>query len=240
MKISIITPSYNQEKYLERTILSVWNQEGDFELEHIVIDGGSTDNSIDILSKYDNLYKSNLFPFRCKDMKFFWESKPDQGQDDAEVNPEKAQAIELRGFIQFGGDAGNKLAEQENVEGVAEKIRNDQRQQGVDPAQVAENDKGWNHGHFPRNHHGAEQDQKQEVFARRAQAGEAIGYHAAGDHLTQDGKNHKNETVQEKAREVQIHLENAHEILKMEFFGEECKLCHVGGFVARQRDGDYV
>lgn len=83
MKISIITPSYNQEKYLERTILSVWNQEGDFELEHIVIDGGSTDNSIDILSKYDNLYKSNLFQFRCKDMKFFWERKPDQGQDDA-------------------------------------------------------------------------------------------------------------------------------------------------------------
>lgn len=80
MKISIVTPSYNQSRFLERTILSVWRQEGDFELEHIVIDGGSTDNSIDILLKYDHLYKSNLFPFKCKNVKFFWESKPDKGQ----------------------------------------------------------------------------------------------------------------------------------------------------------------
>lgn len=83
MKISIVTPSYNQSRFLERTILSVWRQEGDFELEHIVIDGGSTDNSIDILLKYDHLYKFNLFPFRCKKLKFIWESKPDKGQADA-------------------------------------------------------------------------------------------------------------------------------------------------------------
>jgi len=83
MKISIITPSYNQEKYLERTILSVWKQEGDFELEHIVIDGGSKDQSIDILLKYDHLYKSSLFPVKCKNFNFSWESRPDKGQDDA-------------------------------------------------------------------------------------------------------------------------------------------------------------
>jgi glycosyltransferase involved in cell wall biosynthesis len=83
VKISIVTPSYNQEKYLERSILSVWRQEGDFELEHIVIDGGSKDQSIDILLKYDHLYKSNLFPVKCKNFTFSWESIPDKGQDDA-------------------------------------------------------------------------------------------------------------------------------------------------------------
>jgi glycosyltransferase involved in cell wall biosynthesis len=83
MKISIITPSYNQEKYLERTILSVWNQEGDFELEHIVIDGGSTDQSVAIVKKYDHFYKSGQFPFKCKTFKFIWLSEQDKGQSDA-------------------------------------------------------------------------------------------------------------------------------------------------------------
>jgi len=83
MKISIVTPSYNQENYLEKTILSVWNQQGDFELEHIVIDGGSTDQSMDILLKYDHLYKNGQFPFKCKAFNFIWLSEPDKGQTDA-------------------------------------------------------------------------------------------------------------------------------------------------------------
>ncbi len=83
MKISIITPSYNQARYLERTILSVWNQEGDFELEHILIDGGSTDESISILKRYDQYYRNNQFIFKCKAFKFTWLSEPDNGQSDA-------------------------------------------------------------------------------------------------------------------------------------------------------------
>lgn len=83
MKISIVTPSYNQGKYLEKTILSVWNQKGDFELEHIIIDGGSTDQSLDIIKKYDHLYGSGQFPFNCKTFKFSWLSERDKGQSDA-------------------------------------------------------------------------------------------------------------------------------------------------------------
>ena len=52
MKISIITTNYNTDKYLEETILSVLNQKGDFELEYIITDGGSTDNSLNIVRKY--------------------------------------------------------------------------------------------------------------------------------------------------------------------------------------------
>ncbi len=58
-KISIITPSFNSEKTIEKTILSVIEQQRIYNLEYIVIDGGSTDKTCEIIKKYAN--KINIF-----------------------------------------------------------------------------------------------------------------------------------------------------------------------------------
>lgn len=68
-KISIITPSYNQCEFIEATINSILTQNYP-NLEYIIIDGGSTDGSVEIIKKYEKYLH-------------FWCSEPDAGQYDA-------------------------------------------------------------------------------------------------------------------------------------------------------------
>lgn len=84
-RISIITPSFNQGRYLGENIISVASQ-GYTNLEHVVIDGGSTDNTLQVIEQH-------------KDKLAYWVSEPDNGQSDA-VNKGFAKASgEIIGWL---------------------------------------------------------------------------------------------------------------------------------------------
>lgn len=68
MKVSIVTPSFNQGQFIERTLHSVANQTG-AEIEHVVFDGGSTDRTVEILKRFSPAVR--------------WVSEKDKGQSDA-------------------------------------------------------------------------------------------------------------------------------------------------------------
>jgi glycosyltransferase involved in cell wall biosynthesis len=70
VKLSIVTPSFNSRRFIDRTAQSVLSQSGNFELEWIVVDGGSTDGTVDLLR--------NLSDPRVR-----WSSEADRGQSHA-------------------------------------------------------------------------------------------------------------------------------------------------------------
>lgn len=100
--ISIVTPSYNQGEFIEETILSVKNQNYP-KIEHIVVDGGSTDNTVEILKKYERSYNLR------------WVSEPDEGQADAINKGFRMARGEIVGWLNsddvyFSRDVFSKVA----------------------------------------------------------------------------------------------------------------------------------
>jgi glycosyltransferase involved in cell wall biosynthesis len=84
LKISVVVPSLNQAQFLPQTLRSILGQRGDFDLECIVVDGGSTDGSREIIAAH----AANA------DVEVKWSSEPDNGQGDA-IN---------RGLLRASGD----------------------------------------------------------------------------------------------------------------------------------------
>lgn len=84
-KISLITPSFNQARFLEETLKSVLDQNYP-NLEYIVMDGGSTDGSVEIIERY-------------ADKLSYWISEPDDGQTDALIRGFAKATGEILGWL---------------------------------------------------------------------------------------------------------------------------------------------
>jgi glycosyltransferase involved in cell wall biosynthesis len=83
MKFSIITPVLNRPDYLDNTIKSVIRQEGNFEIEYIIQDGGSNNITIDLIKKWETAILEKKEKIHCSGIEFKWYSEPDLGMYDA-------------------------------------------------------------------------------------------------------------------------------------------------------------
>jgi glycosyltransferase involved in cell wall biosynthesis len=84
LKVSIVTPSFNQGQFIKRTLESVARQEG-AEIEHVVFDGGSTDTTVDVLTHFLPAVR--------------WVSEKDRGQTDAVNKGIRATDGEIIGWL---------------------------------------------------------------------------------------------------------------------------------------------
>lgn len=84
MKVSIVTPSYNQGQFIERTLQSVATQTG-AKIEHVIFDGGSTDETVDVLKRFGHGIR--------------WVSEKDNGQTDAVNKGIRATDGEIIGWL---------------------------------------------------------------------------------------------------------------------------------------------
>ena len=84
MRVSVVTPSFNQGQFIERALKSVAAQSG-AQIDHVVIDGGSTDNTVDVLQRFDKNIR--------------WVSEKDKGQTDAVNKGICASSGEIIGWL---------------------------------------------------------------------------------------------------------------------------------------------
>jgi glycosyltransferase involved in cell wall biosynthesis len=85
LKISIVTPSFNQGRFLEAAMLSVLDQQG-ASIEYVVMDGGSSDNSVEVIKRHESRLRH-------------WESSPDGGQYDAVTRGFAHTTGEIMGWL---------------------------------------------------------------------------------------------------------------------------------------------
>ena len=74
ISFGVVSPSFNQCRYLPQAVESVMAQRGNFTIDYLVMDGGSTDRSVDYLRETEKRFRN------LPGVRFSWESAPDRGQ----------------------------------------------------------------------------------------------------------------------------------------------------------------
>jgi len=80
---TIVTPTFNSEKFIAETIESVVCQSGDFSIEYIIVDNCSSDKTGELVRSYQKGLKSGVWPLNCNNMKIVYISENDSGMYDA-------------------------------------------------------------------------------------------------------------------------------------------------------------
>ncbi len=136
MKFSIITPVFNGEEYIARTIESIISEEGEFEIEYIIQDGGSTDNTKQIVFSYIKKLDDLSYTIKCASVKILWDSEKDgnlyiganrgfrraTGDIYVQINSDD---VFVRGAFQTIASVMKKFSEIEWLAGISEIINKD-------------------------------------------------------------------------------------------------------------------
>ena len=100
---AIITPSFNQGEFLAETIESVISQEGDLGIDYLIADGASTDNSSEIIRRYDRLLQQGKWPVGCRGIRLRWVNERDRGQSDALQKGFRMSEGSILAWLNFDG-----------------------------------------------------------------------------------------------------------------------------------------
>ncbi|MBI1974280.1 MAG: glycosyltransferase [Candidatus Zambryskibacteria bacterium] len=83
LTLSIVTATYNQSKYISQCIKSVISQEGNFYIDYIIINDGSTDDTASVIEKYDVTLKNGQWPVKCMGVEYRFVHRQNGGQASA-------------------------------------------------------------------------------------------------------------------------------------------------------------
>lgn len=83
MNFYVVTPALNSAHFINSAIISVITQAGDFSVYYHIQDGGSTDETIDLLKQWEQLLSTRNPFIQCREIRFSWDSSKDTGMYDA-------------------------------------------------------------------------------------------------------------------------------------------------------------
>lgn len=102
MKISVVTPAYNMEKYIPETIQSVFNQRGNFDIEYIIVNDGSIDTTENIILDVKKRLDQGLIPIHCNSITLKYIHQTNRGMYTAINNGFSTATGDIYAWI--GGD----------------------------------------------------------------------------------------------------------------------------------------